>query len=70
MIRSRTGWLSCLICTSLVIVLAPGLLMAGTRCYRDLPNPELIVTGWEDYEVRGQEFRRFLLEVQKSICFP
>ena len=39
-------------------------------CYPDLPNPELIVTGTEDYSVDGQEFTRYLLSVTNWSAFP
>ncbi|MDI6793521.1 MAG: choice-of-anchor D domain-containing protein, partial [bacterium] len=39
-------------------------------CYPDLPDPELIVTGSEDYEANGYAWTRFLLAVANSSEFP
>jgi hypothetical protein len=39
-------------------------------CYPDLPDPVLEVIGSEDYEVDGQEFTRYLLEVTNSGDYP
>lgn len=39
-------------------------------CYSELPEPELVFTGIEDYEVRGNEFTRYRFEVTNSEAFP
>ena len=39
-------------------------------CYPDLPSPELIVTGTEDYEANGREWTRYLLSVTNRSIFP
>jgi hypothetical protein len=40
------------------------------RCYPDLPAPELVVTGTEDYSVGGREYTRYLLSVTNWSAFP
>ncbi len=40
------------------------------RCYPDLPAPELVVTGTEDYSVGGREYTRYLLSVTNYSAFP
>jgi beta propeller repeat protein len=39
-------------------------------CYPDLPSPELIVTGREDYSKDGQEYTRYWLSVTNWYEFP
>ncbi|MFC1760584.1 hypothetical protein ACFL6U_00715 [Planctomycetota bacterium] len=40
------------------------------ECYQDLPSPELVYTGTEDYTVSGNEFTRYLLSVVNRFAFP
>ncbi len=40
------------------------------NCYPDLPSPELVFTGSEDYVVDGNDFTRYDLEVINSGDFP
>lgn len=43
---------------------------AAQPCYPNLPNPELVVVGAENYVANGQAWTRFLLNVTNSAAFP
>jgi len=46
-------------------------ILAGALCYPDLPNPELIWTGLEDYVGSdGKDYTRYLLSVVNWLEFP
>ena len=40
------------------------------QCYPDLPSPDLIYTGSEDYVIDSTEYTRYKLEVTNSVDFP
>ena len=40
------------------------------QCYPDLPSPDLIYTGSEDYAIDLTEYTRYKLEVTNSVDFP
>ena len=42
----------------------------ASDCYPDLPDPELICNGWEDYEVGGEDYTRYWLSVANWEEFP
>lgn len=39
-------------------------------CYPDLPTPQLVYAGSEDYDVNGTEYTRYKLDVSNSTAFP
>jgi murein DD-endopeptidase MepM/ murein hydrolase activator NlpD len=42
----------------------------GSTCFPHLPEPELVVIGSENYEISGQQFTLFLLNITNSDKFP
>jgi hypothetical protein len=40
------------------------------QCYQDLPNPQLELTGTEDYSVSGSDFKRYKLSVTNENVYP